>query len=148
MTIAIRVPDKTPTEVREEIAQIIEDNLTGSGDNQIRTVYDYRALPNLTEIEANITSFGSLCVSSPVLGDPHYDHIIDVRVKHDNTQTGLRSAEQALTGLIRSIWILLVTETATTYREAYPYQADQIPGAPAEVTQIRRGFMFVRATPY
>lgn len=148
MTISIRIPTKTPTEVREEIAQLIVTNLVGSGDGEIRTVYDYRSLPNLTQVEANVTSFGSLAISSPILGDPYYDHIIDVRVQHDNSQAGLRSAEQAVTGIMRSIWVMLATEKATTYREAYPYQADQTPGAPAEVAKIRRGFMFVRVTPY
>ena len=148
MTIKVRIPTYTPNEVREEIATIISNAHKGTGSGQIRAIYDYRAFPNLASVEVTITSFGSNPVSGPILGDPFYDHIIDIHVRHENTQASLREAEQGLNALISSIWVTLVNTKATTYREAYPYQPVQAPGAPSEVATIRRGFLFVRATPY
>lgn len=147
MTIERQVPENDPNDVRVEIGGIISANLVGSGNGQIRTLYDYRTLPNLTAVEASITYFGGIPVQSPLVGGPYYNFILDVRVQHDNTQAGLENAEQALVGIMRSLWLLLMSEEAATYKDLYPYTEDQTPGAPSEVSNIRRGYMFIRVEP-
>lgn len=147
MTIERLVPENDPNTVRTEIAAIITGSLVGSGDGQIRSMYDYRTLPNLTAIEASITYFGGLPMQSPFLGGPYYNFVLDVRVKHDNTPAGLESAENAVVQLSKAIWLLLSTTEATSYKDLYPYSEDQFPGAPSEVVNIRRGYLFIRVIP-
>ena len=109
-------------------------------------VYGYRTMRTELETQAIITSIAPLIGDTPIGLTMAYDYVVDVQVKISDGD--YEAAERTLNDLHDGIWRAIWGANAPTWANCFPYAADGKPGAPQEMTNWRRGILYVRVIPY